>query len=73
MSPKVESLRIVQFDDETRELMQELRSYLHEGRSIQREVENLLGKLIEIGAFDISEEIISDGETATFTFADLNT
>lgn len=73
MSPKVESLRIVQFDDETRELMQELRSYLHEGRSIQREVENLLGKLIEIEAFDISEEIISDGETATFTFADLQT
>lgn len=68
---KTESLRIVQFDDETKELMEELREFLREGRIIQHEVESLLGRFLQVAAFDISEEVTNDGETSTFTFADL--
>jgi len=70
MAPK-ETLRIVQFDDETRELMQEIRAYLQELRAMQHEVESMLGNFLQVATFNISEVVTDDGEEATFTFSDL--
>jgi hypothetical protein len=65
------SLRIVQFDDATRELMRELRDTLKGCRAMMDEVESELDNFHRFARFDITEEILDEEGTATFTFADL--
>jgi hypothetical protein len=82
MATKTETLRIVQFDEESKALMQEIGETLRDIRSFWngvesemqdslREVSALLTDFRRVASFDISEEVTDDGETATFTFADL--
>lgn len=71
MSQRPETLRIVQFDDDTRELMQELNELLRGCRSVMGEVDELVGLFLRTASFDISEYVTDDGDLPTFTFADL--
>lgn len=68
---RTETLRIVQFDDDTRELMQAIGGLIKEHEEGIRDIRSLLDEFRQIASFDISETVTDDGETATFTFADL--
>jgi hypothetical protein len=71
--PRTETLRIVRFDEPTLELMQELRETLKDQRAMLDEVESSLDRFHRFARFDITEEILDEEGTATFTFADLET